>query len=540
MGKAKPTSGAVTIGWWLSCALAASAWCLTASPQLSATFDEPLYVRAGLECWRSGSNASLIHVGTLPLPMRVQALPAYLSEQISGRPWDMEADFRTLLHLARAGNLLFLWLLLGYGWLIARQLAGAWAGRLAVLLLACEPNVLAHATLATADIAVSACLLMLCYHYRQGRERGVWLRVVLPGLLYAVAMMAKASALAFGPLCVWTIELARLRTRGGKWTESARDLLLIGVLGLGLLLVLCGTDCQPLPSFARWATTLPDGLLAQSMRWLAENLCIFPNAAEALVRQIKHNAHGHATYLLGQDRAGAFWYYFPVVLTMKLTVPVLLLLLGGVVAATLGCGRRGLTHWCAACALVLLAFSLNCRVQIGIRLVLPLVVFLVLTASLIASHWAQQGPTMRRGLLVLVAWAVGVAGWAWPDALRYINPVWGGPERAHLLVSDSNCDWGQGLIELQQSYAGQQPLSVWYFGTDPLILTGPWRHVPLHTLPVRDLADVRRQVPTRRLAVSLTLLYGHPLTEPHRHAAQALRTLTPVARTRTFFIYELP
>lgn len=539
MGKATRTSGTVTVGWWLACALVASAWCLTASPHLSATFDEPLYVRAGLECWRTGSNASLIHVGTLPLPMRMQALPAYLSERLSGRAWDSEADFRTLLHLARAANLLFLWLLLGYGWLIARQLGGAWAGRLAVVLLACEPNVLAHATLATADIAVCACLLMLGYHYRLGRQRGFWLRVGLPGLLYALAMMAKASALAFGPLLVWTIELARLRTQGGRWTESARDLLQIGVLGLGLLLLLCGTDCQPLPSFARWANTLPDGLLAQAMRWLAENLCIFPNAAEALVRQIKHNAHGHGTYLLGQDRPSAFWYYFPVLLTMKLTVPLLVLLVGGVVSAVSRGGRRGLTHWVGACALVLLAFSLNCRVQIGIRLVLPLVVLLVLSASLVAANWAQCGPSVRRGLAVVLAWAVGVAGWTWPDALGYINPLWGGPERAHLLVSDSNCDWGQGLIELQQLTYGQKPVSVWYFGTDPLIQTGPWQHVPLHTLPIRDLADVRRQVPTRRLAVSLTLLYGHPLTEPHRRAAQALRTLTPVARTRTFFIYEL-
>src|SRR5205807_6301382 len=105
----------------------------------------------------------------------------------------------SLLPWARTGALLFWWLLLFYAWRAGRLLAGAWAGRLAVALLACEPSLLAHAALATTDIAISACLLALVYQFRAAREPGVtagWVRRVgVPAFWFGASMLAKASAL---------------------------------------------------------------------------------------------------------------------------------------------------------------------------------------------------------------------------------------------------------------------------------------------------------------------------------------------------------
>ena len=38
-----------------------------------------------------------------------------------------------------------------------------------------------------------------------------------------------------------------------------------------------------------------------------------------------HNVRGHGDYLLGQTHQRAIWYYFPVLLCIKFTVPFLLL-----------------------------------------------------------------------------------------------------------------------------------------------------------------------------------------------------------------------
>src|SRR5207249_2462166 len=115
----------------------------------------------------------------------------------------------TLLPWARAGNLVFWWLLLIYGFLIARDLAGNWAGRLAVAALACEPNLLAHAGLATTDISISACLLAFAIHFRRGRDQSNAKRLLIPGLCFGLALLAKASALVFGPILMIAIEFER-------------------------------------------------------------------------------------------------------------------------------------------------------------------------------------------------------------------------------------------------------------------------------------------------------------------------------------------
>ncbi|HVA48771.1 MAG TPA: glycosyltransferase family 39 protein, partial [Pirellulales bacterium] len=198
-------------GLWLTACLAASSvWCISAGRQLSATFDEPLYLERGLEVWRTGSHAGLMKLGTMPLAIDGCTLPLYLYERWSATPIDPVRDLNRILPWSRSAALVFWWLLLVYGWLAGRSLAGPWGGRLAVAWLACEPNLLAHAALATTDIAVSACLLALVYHFRAGRERSWWPRVGLPGLWFGAALLAKASGMVFGPLCLIAVEAHRM------------------------------------------------------------------------------------------------------------------------------------------------------------------------------------------------------------------------------------------------------------------------------------------------------------------------------------------
>src|SRR5262245_15879979 len=196
--------------WFAAWGVASSLWCLTAAGQLGATYDEPVYLERGLEHWRTGSYKGLLRLGTMPLPVDVETLPLYLYERWRGEPFDITTDFGVLLPWARAGTLVFWWLLLLYVFLAGRQLAGPWGGRLAVAFLAAEPSFLAHASLATTDIAVTACLVALVYHYRLGRDAGWWRRVGLPTLWMAAAILAKASGLVFGPLCLLAVELERI------------------------------------------------------------------------------------------------------------------------------------------------------------------------------------------------------------------------------------------------------------------------------------------------------------------------------------------
>jgi hypothetical protein len=544
--------------WFLALGVASSVWCVTAAGQLGATFDEPVYLARGLGFWHTGSHAGLMKLGTMPLAVDLDTLPLYLWEQWHGTTIDLEKDFERVLPWARAGTLLFWWLLLFYGRLAGRQLAGPWGGRLAVALLCCEPSLLAHAALATTDIAVSACLLALVYHFRSGRSAGWLVRVGVPTFWFAAAVLAKASGLVFGLLCLMVVELEQHWSRpavaadkskgtGSKWavlfaSRFRYDALQIFGLGMALVFAYCGCDWQTQPHFVKWAQSLPEGSLRQSMVWLADNLRIFSNAGEGLVRQVKHNLHGHGTYLLGVSADRCIWYYFPVALTMKLSITLLAL---PVVLALLQ--LRSLGNWACLAALVLLAFSLTCRVQLGVRLMLPLVALAAVgLAAAVVHTYAGLNPDWARllqgGVCVAVAWTAATAAQVWPHGLCFVNALWGGTENGYRCLSDSNYDWGQGLKELArwQRRHHLAKLDVWYFGTDPALKKLPMRPVALHLPPANGPDDLRRRLPARYVAASTTLVYGNLThTAQHRRAVEFFRSRKPVDRTRTFLIYDL-
>jgi hypothetical protein len=557
--------------WILAWGIVSSVWCWNAAVQLGATFDESTDLVRGMEWWHDGSHHSLLRVGAMPLPMDVDTLPLYLWERWHGAKLDLDTDLERVLPWARAGTLPFWWILLIYGYLAGKRLAGPWGGRLTVALLACEPTMLAHASLATKDIAVSACLLALVYHFRAGREAGWFRRVGLPAFWFAAAMLAKASAVVFGPICLLMVEWERLVRMGAfqagaarvgvsdvsnsksRWIDWIRlsyyqsspfrwDLFQAGSMALLLVFLYCGCDWRAEPSFVAWAHQLPDGLTARAMVYLSEHLRIFSNAGEGIVRQFSHNVRGHGAYILGKSTPRAFWYYFPVALTMKLSL--LLLLLPLLLTAL---KPKSLSNWACWTAAGLLAFTLLCRVQIGVRLVLPLVVFGVVgLGAAVAQAWQSWEPGWKRRLLG----AATLAGIAWtgttalricPDGICYTNELWGGTERGYLCLSDSNYDWGQGLraLERWERRHGLSDMNVWYFGTDPVLKTLPVHPLPLHTLPINAPADLLAAVRGHYLAVSTTFLYGsYTNTKSSEIAVTYLRACLPVDRTTTFLIYD--
>src|SRR5262245_48598603 len=86
------SSGWLDASCLLVCFALSAFWCLTAARQLSATYDEPVYLSHGLERWRTGSTAGLMRLGTMPLPVDVQTLPLYLAERYKGEPFDVARD----------------------------------------------------------------------------------------------------------------------------------------------------------------------------------------------------------------------------------------------------------------------------------------------------------------------------------------------------------------------------------------------------------------------------------------------------------------
>lgn len=532
----------IDLAWLLVIAVVSSSLCIHNTAPLGATFDEPFYIAKGLDCWRTGSYKPLMSAGTMPLPVDVQTLPLYLWERHRGEPFDPYAQLGTLLPIARLGNLPFWWLLLIYGMRWGRLLGGPWGGRFACGFLAFEPSLLAHAGLATTDIAITGTTLATAYHWYTGRNGNWRQRVLVPGLWYGVALVSKASAFAFVPILFVVLGCIPVWNAGVTWrtawanTSQLRwDVFNAGLIGIVCAFAYCGSDWRTEHTFVEWATELPDGPTKRIMLPVSQNLSIFTNAGEGLAQQIKHNILGHGAYVLGEYHKRACWYYFPVALSVKLPEPMILLL-----ALVLLTRPRAMLNPVGIATIALFLFSFNCRVQIGIRLVFPLLAFLLINVAVACT-------VNRSRLHFIAAWValgsmVVINGVVGSQGLQYANQLWGGPSRCHEVLSDSNADWGQGLPELKTWWSrnNEPTLHVWYYGADSAVLLAPFHLVPIHQLKNATPDAVRQATTNGFLAVSNTLLDACPDRRPELLELIAwLKTQDVVARTSTFVIFRV-
>jgi hypothetical protein len=492
--------------WLTAWTLASGAWCLTAAQELGATFDEPLYLEAGLKSWHSLNHKELLFAGTMPLPSEICTFPLFVCEMLQRRPIDLQGDFDHWLPIARSGTLLFWGVLLLAGFWCGLQWGGLAAGWLATAALAVEPILLGHASLATTDLAFTACLALLVATFKAGRN-GTWRRrILVPAVVSGLTLLAKASGLVFIPVCLLALEGERLwnEWRSGSaisWKRSFSDLVQIGLGGLLLVFLIC------------------------------------PRALRAFNYQIVHNVRGHGfIYLLGEISPSGFWYYFPAAFAIKVSLVLLLFL------ALCLLRPRHLVNGPFLAALGLLLLSPCYRVQVGVRFVLPVVALTIVGLSIAMARWQAEWKSPFTQKLAWSAVALGLLWTAiqsinvWPDGLCYTNELFGGTPRGYLALSDSNYDWGQGLPELArwQTQMGYPPLDIWYFGTDSLLAQLPIRAVDCG--PSTTFEELEQNHRGRLLAVSTSFIYGGAgFGSP---AVDILRRLTPVGRTTTFFIYD--
>ncbi len=305
-----------------------------------------------------------------------------------------------------------------------------------------------------------------------------------------------------------------------------------------IVFVYCGSDWLPHDRMVAAAHALPESPWRAPAIWAAERVRIFNNAGVALSRQVMHNAQGHRAYLLGDTARRAFWYYFPVALTIKMTLPMLLLL-----AAVAIVRVRAMFNWPLLAAAALLAFSLTCRVQIGIRFFLPLIALASVGVSISLSELCRKECSFRRrwmavAMTALVGWSAAARRRDFSQrALLHQRPL--GIARSRLRAFERfQLRLGpgdSGIGEMAQTK--QVPrVAIWYFGTDPAADRELFLRVsPIGTSP----STVREEVKCRYLAVGTTILYGSYVDPEQTPIIGWLRRQPIVDRTQTFLIFDL-
>jgi len=413
------------------------------------TSDEPNHIACGMEWLDKGTYT--YEAQHPPLARVAAALGPYLlgiRSQGSPKPNTLEVPqegtkilyrdhhYDLTLALARLGTLPFFWIacLVMYWW--GKRYFGAAVGALAVFLFSFLPPVLAHAGLATTDMALTAFLGAAFVSALVWLEQPSPLGGALFGASTALAVLSKFSVLAFLPASlavalIWFLSAERPTV---NWLAAAvkRRLPSFGLAVLvGLVVIWAGY---------RFSFGAPD---FTSLRLPA------PEVFSGIRAVMRHNSTGHPTYLLGQRNITGFWYFYPVVLAVKTPLAFLLLLAYGVVLALRKRSPYRRAWIPVSFAAGILLVGLESHINIGVRHILPVYMGFSLLAAIAALRLLELSrarPWMRIALALLAAWFAGSSLLAHPDYLPYFNELAGSqPEK---IVVDSDLDWGQDMKRL--------------------------------------------------------------------------------------------
>jgi 4-amino-4-deoxy-L-arabinose transferase-like glycosyltransferase len=452
--------------------------------RLSQTADEPNHVATGLQ-WFSGDYD--IHAETPPLARIFIAASAKVSGaqlRTTGGPWEAgsrvlyDGSYRRNLALARLGVLPFVLLLAGAVFWLTRRQRGNAAAILAATLTLSAPPILAHAGLATTDIAVTALLMAAFAAAVAVLDNPTVLGGVILGALVGLGVATKFSFMPFWAAAFLSLVVAKLvhrRSLKGKAWQPVVAVLIAAVVATitvwGSYRFSWGTPIDERGAKARFHKCEKAGTLGKVISATADAPGPAPAFWHGLAWLCAHNASGHPAYLDGNIRPRGHASFYAKALAFKTPLALLCLLLGILPLALIRWLRGG--PWVSSAAtltalLTVLIATLG-NIHIGIRHILfvyPLAAIII--AETLFDMWPRLGDWARALFAVLLLMLAANTFFTHPHHLSYFNALAGSEPGEHLV--DSDLDWGQGALLLGDFVREQkiEELSVAYFGTAKL------------------------------------------------------------------------
>jgi hypothetical protein len=521
------------------------------------TYDETFYLTAGKAIFERGDFDPCAQNGVAPLPVLIEYGPAIAihGDQVSDNTWGATEHDPLSIDVARMTTAIvvgvpLLWLVVGW---VMRRTGSATASTAAGLLVALSPVVWAHTSLATTDgcftLFFLAALLAIGWH--AANPSGV--RFAVAGGLIGLAVASKYTGLVLFPVGYLVGALADTHT-GLPWLRRlTRVAILHPARQVGLALVaglvawaVTGFEVSPVPLSAHAASQVPagtgirrlvgDGPVGDTVIDLGHRLRL-PSPVVGAIRQYASAAEKTApvypTQLFGQVYPAGHRLYYVWSLLFKSTPAELVLFLLAGLAVVAGWTLRpvGKCHvWgpvAIAASVLFVMFSLSAK-QFGIRYLLPLYPAGVVLGVTALHGWLGQRPHVFACVLAgLVGWQAASTLCTFPQPLTYVNDLAGGPGRGHEALGNSDVDWGQGLIALNEflQTEEQSTVLVKVLGNTPPAAYG------VQTIPWKDYPAP----PCRYIAIGATMLHRDPVRDGRVWPFRGLKPTSVVANSILIF-----
>jgi hypothetical protein len=374
--------------------------------------------------------------------------------------------------------------------LLGSRMGDQWGGLLCLCAYSTMPVMLAFGPLVLTDIAITLTFLLTLWAFAdmwKSPSRGTVLRF---GLAFGAALLSKFSAgllffcfaafilsLRWRPASQQPIDKAELRAwRRLRLWSLFKGVVLAALLVYVVYLILSWNE--PTDSLSALGNNSAVLLLRRLLMppWVyLRGLAMFVFTGKP------------STFILGHWYPHGVWFFFPVVFLLKSPLAFLLLLVLALVVALVARFRplrlavipEGL-HWRAVwvfCVIYTGACLLS-RFQFSIRhFSVPLALLILMLAPLPRTLQLLRNsgfPAARAGAWLTAALALAsvvTAIRAFPCYLPFMNSLSRGYP-AYELVSDSNLDWNQGFLEVEDFVRQRGLTHVWideYGFSDPSV-----------------------------------------------------------------------
>jgi hypothetical protein len=159
-----------------------------------------------------------------------------------------------------------------------------------------------------------------------------------------------------------------------------------------------------------------------------------------IVNSILHSQIGHLAYLFGEVSQKGWLHYYVIVLLLKTPLPLLFLFIFGIFSKNTKFEDKFILL--LPILTILFSYSIS-RVDLGLRLILPIYPFIFVTSALVGT---KKSKMFSLFLLLLISWYIVESLLTYPFYLSYCNQLAKG--KCYLYLSDSNIDWGQNIYLL--------------------------------------------------------------------------------------------
>ncbi len=440
----------------------------------SSTWDEGDHILAGYLSWRGDYGLNPEHPPLVKLLATAPLLPLELqTPELEHGYFKIEAikagaEFvgrngpdRILFRSRMAASVVTLLLAL-LVFLASREMFGTGAGFVALGLLVFEPNLLAHGALVTTDAGLSCFLFATVYAFYRYVKAPSLGRLVVLGLAVGGVLAVKHSGLmAFGVLALLALFEA-LRATGGMGAKLrvlgrlAVGLVLVGAIAVGVLWSTYGfryaarpEGLSMNPPFTSYVGDLRPSearAILTLARWQ-----VLPESYLYGLADVRKISSEYPAYIFGKTYPRGVWFYFPVVLAIKSTLPFLVLVVAALALVALRAvkGAREVVFLLLP-AVLFLAMTMTSGLNLGVRHILPVYVFLTAVAGGAAWALARRRRLWMAALAFLLVFHAASSLRSFPVYFAYANEAWGGPSQVYKYLTDCNTDWGQQLKSVKQ------------------------------------------------------------------------------------------